>query len=400
MSTSLLYHAFNLKGIRYRSVRFSDGIVFKARMTDQCLKCPECGYRQFILKGVKTRRFLLSPMGRKHCRLDLEIHRAMCRRCKKIFWPKLPFMVGKHRYARCFALTVLDLLKFATIKAVAQYLGVGWDLIKQIHKDKLNKRYKKIPLNKIKYLGIDEFSIKKNHNYMTIFIDLSSGRIVHAVEGKSKKAILPFLGTLKRKAHQLKAIAMDMSHAYFWAVREALPQVDIVFDHYHIAAIMNRAVDEVRRELYQQLDQQGKQVLKGSRYLLLRNYDKLDDDHKGRIMEVLKINTPLYTIHTMKEQLRLFWHCETREKARGFIETWCQDAMKTTIKPLKAVAKTLWLYRTGLLNYFSHPISNAMVEGIINKIKTLKRQAYGFRDMTYFKLRLYHLHDQRYSLAG
>ena len=130
------------------------------------------------------------------------------------------------------------------------------------------------------------------------------------------------------------------------------------------------------------------------------NKKGINNDHKVRILEILKVNVHLYTIHTMKEQLRLFWRCENRKEARSFIETWCQDAMKTAVKPLQTVAKTLWLYRTGLLNYFFHPISNAAVEGTINKIKTLKRQAYGYRDMEYFKLRLYHLHDQRYSLAG
>lgn len=401
MSTSILYHAFNLKGIRYRTVEFARGeVIFKAKMTDQCIRCPDCGHRQFVFKGVKTRRFHLSPIGRRRCVLDLLLHRVKCRCCHKIFWPQLPFMDGKHRYARCFALTVLDLLHFATIKAVAQYMGVGWDLIKQIHKDKLKKRYRAIPLNKVKYLGIDEFSLKKGHSYMTIFIDLSSGRIIHAVEGKSKAAILPFLKTLSRKARKLKAIAMDMSNAYFWAVTDELPHVNIVFDRYHIAAMMNRAVDDVRRQQYQQLEGQGKDILKGSRYLLLRNYETLGDDHKARVVDLLKMNLPLYTTHAMKEQLRLFWQCEDYKKARAFIETWCQDAMKTTIAPLIKVARTLWLYRTGLLNYFLHPISNGMVEGLINKIKTLKRQAYGFRDIQYFKLRLYHLHDQRYSLAG
>ena len=216
MSTSLLYHAFNLRGIRYRSVKYTAGtIIFNAQMTDQCIKCPDCNQRRFIYKGHKNRRFVMSPLGRRRCYLDFELHRVLCVGCHKLFWPQLPFMDGKHRFVRSFALTALDLLKFATIKSVAQYLGVGWDLIKQIHKEKLKRRYKSIALNKIKYLGIDEFSIKKGHNYMTIFIDLASGRIIHAVEGRSKEAITPFLKVLKTKAHRLKAIAMDMSHAYF-----------------------------------------------------------------------------------------------------------------------------------------------------------------------------------------
>ena len=91
---------------------------------------------------------------------------------------------------------------------------------------------------------------------------------------------------------------------------------------------------------------------------------------------------------------------ENGTSARAFLETWCRDALNSGVKHLAKVAKTLAAYRSGLLNYFKHPITSAMVEGINNKIKTLKRQAYGFRDQEYFKLRLYHLHTQRYSLTG
>lgn len=98
----------------------------------------------------------------------------------------MPLMDGKHRYTRSFALTALDFLRFGTIKDVANYLRVGWDLIKDIHKSKLQRLYRKMPITSLKYLGIDEFSIRKGHKYMTIFIDLQKGRIIHAVEGGSK----------------------------------------------------------------------------------------------------------------------------------------------------------------------------------------------------------------------
>ena len=143
-------------------------------------------------------------------------------------------MVGNHRYTSSFALTVLDLLRFGTIQAVVHLLDVGWDLVKEIHKSKLQSLYLKIPLHEVKYIGIDEFSIKKGHNYMTIFTDLSTGRILHAVEGKGKKDVLPFLKQLAGKNKNLQAVAMDMSSAFFWSVNEVLPHVEVVFDRYHV----------------------------------------------------------------------------------------------------------------------------------------------------------------------
>jgi transposase len=157
-------------------------------------------------------------------------------------------MVGTHRYTRSFAMTALDLLRFGTIKDVSNYLGVGWDLIKEIHKSKLQHLYKVMPIHKLKYLGIDEFSLRKGHTYMTIFLDLQTGRIIHAVRGRSKNDIGPFLKLVARKAKNLKAVAMDMSRSYSSAVIEHLPQADIVFDRYHIMAQMNMAIESLRRQ--------------------------------------------------------------------------------------------------------------------------------------------------------
>lgn len=401
MSTSILYHAFGIKGIHYRSTSYDgDAVVISAQLTDQHIKCPECGGRIATFKGHKHRKILLSPMGRKKCYLDLFLHRLKCRECGNLWWPTPGFLDGKHRYARSFALTVLDLLTFGTISSVAHYLGVGWDLIKEIHKSKLSRTYRSIPLQEVNFIGIDEFSIKKGHEYMTIFTDLETGRIIHAVEGRAKEDIKPFLQKLSKTAKNLKAMAMDMSGAYYHAVREALPRVDIVFDHYHVSALVNQAIDELRREQQRELDELGKETLKGSRYLLLKNYDNLSVDGKERLHNLLSANEPLFIAHCMKEQLKLFWQQPDPESARAFLETWCKDARQSGIKVLSRVGKTLSGYRTGLLNYFKHHISNAMTEGLNNKIKTLKRQAYGFRDMEYFILRLYHLHTQRYSLTG
>jgi len=174
MSTSILYHAFNLKGITYRATRFNgDVIEYFADMNKTYIRCPKCGLRQFTFKGQKTRSFHLSPIGRKKCFLVLSIHRVQCNACSTLWWPSLPFMMGKHRFVRSFALTVLDLLRFGTIRWVADYLGVGWDMIKEIHKLKLQRLYRSIPLHKVRYIGIDEFSIRKGHEYMTTVMDLS-----------------------------------------------------------------------------------------------------------------------------------------------------------------------------------------------------------------------------------
>jgi transposase len=309
-------------------------------------------------------------------------------------------MVGKHRYTRSFTMIALDLLRFGTIKDVAQYLHVGWDLIKEIHKSKLQNLYRNIPLKELKFLGIDEFSIRKGHKYMTIFINLQNGRILHAVEGRSQENIQPFLKKIARKAKKLKAVAMDMSRSFSSAVTEHLPKADIVFDRFHIMANINMAIEGLRREQQRTLDDKDKAAFKGCRFVLLRNYHALTENNEVKLTRLFEINKPLFKMHSMKEQLRLLWGQPTRKHAVAFLIQWCFDALNSGIKPLIKVGLSLVRHKRGILNYYPHKITSASVEGTVNKIKTLKRQAYGFRDMQYFKLRLYHLHCQGYSLAG
>ncbi len=401
MSMSLLYHAFGIKGVTYRSTYYlGNAVFFCVETTDYHVPCPKCSHRLCIFRGRKVRWLRMSPIGRKQAILELIMHRLQCKQCEHLWWPRLSFMQGNARYTRSFAMTVLDLLRSWTIRAVAQYLHVSWDVVKEIHKSKLLAKYRKINLKDVKYIGVDEFSIRKRHKYMTIFIDLQTGRVLHAVEGTKKEDLAPFLKTLARRKKQLKAVAMDMSVSFAAALKEYLPDVPVVFDRYHVMALMNRKIDSLRREQQRTLDAEGKRNLKGSRFLLLRNYHSLSDKYQTKLDTLLEANQTLFTMHLMKEQLRLFWRQGTRERADRFLKQWCFDALMSGIKQLASVGITFLKRQSGLLNYYPHRISNGPLEGLNNKIKTLKRQAYGFRDMEYFKLRLYDLHTTKYAFTG
>jgi transposase len=204
---------------------------------------------------------------------------------------------------------------------------------------------------------------------------------------------------------------MDMSLSYRQAFEEEVPLVDIVFDKFHVMQLVNKAVDQVRKSQSASLDGEGKRTLKGGRFLPLWNYEDLDQECRVRLDEILEANKPLFIIHSMKEQLRLLWYMNNKKQAAKYLGKWITDAIeacqdyfnetgKRTLYPLKQLSFTLTRNLSGILNYFEHFITNGKAEGLNNKIKTLKRQAYGYRDMEYFKLRLYHLHVQKHRLAG
>ena len=401
MLTAIPFYLFGMENVECQSVEYGDKrIIFHAEMTRANPCCPCCHGKNVYFRGQKMRKLRMVPWGTIQCFLYLTLSRISCHDCNKSSWPVLDFVQGKQRMVRAFVQYVLSLITIGTILGVARFLGVGWDLVKSIHKEHLKNKFQRIDFENLMFLSIDEFSIRKGHNYMTIFVDIRTGQIIHAVEGRSKGDIIPFLKELATKAKNLKAIAMDMSGSFESAVRLVLPNVDIVFDHFHVNALINKALDEIGRQQQNTLEHTPRKVIKGRRFLLLKNYSSLDKTAKDGLQALLDVNAPLLMAHTLKEQFRLFWEQPTLEKASSFLVRWLWDVYESELEPMIKVGKTLLNHAEGLVNYFKHRISNGKIEGINNKIKTMSRQAYGFRDMEYFKLRLLHLHEQKHSLTG
>lgn len=400
MSASLLYHTNQIENIQVKNVEYHPTkVVFDVLFTPVKPLCPCCCYEESSSKGFKIRKLRMAPLGNKMAILAVELHRLQCLNCRHIWWPPMPFAKPKKRVTISFEKYVIDLMRFATIEHVAKFLGVSWSLVKSIHKAYLQKEYQNFDLKSIQYIGVDEFSIRKGHIYMTIFINLETGEIIHAVEGKSMENITPFILQLKEKAIQLKAIAMDMNAAYASVVNKYLPDVDVVFDRFHVVALLNTAIDEIRRNQQAKCNAVGLKVIKGMRFLLLSNYEKLNPKKQKSLDCLLEVNKPIAVAHAMKEQIRLFWSKKSAQEGTKFLVWWIMDTVETEINELQKTGRTLLRHWKGLVNYFKHPISNGKTEGINNKIKTMKRQAYGFRDIEYFKLRLYNLHKVGYSFV-
>jgi transposase len=294
----------------------------------------------------------------------------------------------------------VDLCRIAPIKHVALLLGFSWTSVKEIFKGHLRRRLVKRSLKSVRLIAIDEFSIRKGHQYMTVVLDLESGEILHSAEGRSAESVIPFLRKLKAVEAPLKAVAMDMWPAYLLAVRDVFPEVEIVHDPYHVVSMANTAIDTARRDMYRKLRGAERKVMKGSRFLLLRGGESLDHDALLHLQRLESLNQPLFQAYLLKEDLRRFWSMPSRKAARKFLGAWIARCLATRIKPMVSLAKSLRAHRRGLLAYFQYPISTGPLEGMNNKIKVLKRQAYGFRDIDYFKLRLAFLHEATPAFPG
>ncbi len=403
MSTSFIYHAIGLTGYEYVHQKFEGGsVTFRVRPKWRLLCCPACQSQQVVRRGLYLRKLRSLPMGRKPIWLMVEVPRVWCALCGCVRRIRLGIAEPRRSYTRAFARYVLALTKVMTLKDVALFLGIGWDCVKEILKSNLQRRFVRPHLRKVRYLAIDEISVRKGHKYLTLVMDLESGAVLFVGDGKGAKSLEPFWVMLRRSRARVQAVATDMSTAYIGAVLENLPGVPLVFDHFHVVKLMNEALTEIRRGLHRESDAMGKKVLKGSRWILLKNPENLsaERDEAVKLQEALKLNEPLAVAYYMKEDLRQFWSQGSRDAAQSIIDDWIKRAQASGIGPLMRVATTLAGFKFGILNWYEHPISSGRMEGTNNKIKVLKRMAYGYRDMEFFKLRILAIHEAKYALTG
>jgi transposase len=404
MSTSLLYHAFGIRGYHYTRTDYHDGqTIFTIRQEPETCRCSACGSPQVQSRGRVERRFRTMPIGSRATFVVLPIPRVECQACGLVRQVKIPFADPRRSYTNSFERYALELSRRMTIRDVAKHLGVGWDVIKDIQKRDLSRRYAKPKLKHLRHIAIDEIAIAKGHRYLTVVLDLESGAVVFVGDGKGAKALKPFWKRLRPSRAKIEAVAMDMSPAYREAVSTNLPEAKIVFDRFHVMKLFNEKLSDLRRALHREAtDVMQKKVLKGTRWLLLKAAENLDEekDEKGRLDEALALNKSLAVAYYLKEDLRQFWEQPGKKFATLFLDGWLKRAESSGIKVLQQMAKTLAAHRSGLLAYYDVMITSGPLEGTNNKIKTMKRQAYGFRDKEFFKLKILAIHETRYELVG
>ncbi|WP_197714657.1 transposase [Nitrosomonas supralitoralis] len=233
---------------------------------------------------------------------------------------------------------------------------MSWDLVKGIQKGNLNKRYRLPKLAKIKRIALDEIYQGKKLGYLIIVLDLQRGAVIFVGNGKGADALIPLWKRLKRSGAQIEADATDMGSAYISAVRANIPDATlVVFDHFHIIMLFNEKLTKLRRDLQREAENGlGKPVLKGIRWLLLKNPDNLNDtrNERQRLDEALKLNQPLATAYYMKEELRNIWHQPDKTSAQQALDEWVKKAAASDINMLKQFSKTIAAHRSGILAYF------------------------------------------------
>jgi transposase len=328
-------------------------------------------------------------MAKAQVWLQVEYRKVWCDNCNGVRVEHLSFADASKRVTDRLARYIHDLCRMLTVHDVAEHLDLNPKTIKAIDKSFLQESFGWTDCHDLRVLAIDEIALRKGHNYMTVVMDYFSGRVVWMDEGRSKETLDSFFAEMTdRQKEAIEAVAMDMWEPYINRVKHHCPNANIVFDFFHVVQAFGRVIDKVRRDEYLKANEQDRKVLKGSRYLLLKNEENLTEKQQSRLQDVLELNSTLSVLYVLKDHVKLVYYYSERQKVKKILDDWCEMAGQIEHPSVKAFIKRLRFFEYGILNHADYPIGTSRLEGVNNKIKVIKRKAYGFHDSEYFALKV------------
>ena len=354
--------------------------------------CSSCGLEVRGVHEYEERWVRDLPILDAETHLLVQQRRLACPRCG----PKVERIAWLDRYARHtrrLARSVARMCRATTIKSTAEFYGLSRRTVKRIDKQYLKQTLGPADLSGVEAIVMDEFSIQKGHRYATVIVEPFRKEVLWVGRGRGREDVRPFFDLLGEEGRVcIKAVAMDMNPAYEQEVRCRCPQAEIVYDLFHVVAKYGREViDRVRVDEANRLrhDKPARKVIKGSRWLLLRNRSNIAKrKDRVRLSELLAANRKLATVYVLKEDLKHLWDYRYAGAALRFWKQWYSRAIRSRIEPLKAFARKLKGYLDGILAHCRWPLHTSLLEGINNTIKVIKRMAYGYRDDEYFFLKI------------
>ena len=295
------------------------------------------------------------------------------------------------RFTDQFECHAIDVLQASQVmQSSALLLQISTDQISYLMKKSVGRGVARRQAygEQIAYLAIDEKGYKEGHNYVTILSDADNGRVLEVVEDRTIESVRKCYKALNdnQLAH-VKGISMDMWSAFASVSKELAPQADIVHDRFHLSCYLNDAVDITRRAENKKLLQQNNELLKGTKYIWLKNRDNLSPINK-ELLDTIRLQSALKTVQAfdIKEEFKLFFTAQTTQHATEFFNQWFEKVSASKNAYLLKVAKMFKHHFEGLKNYITHRISNAIAESLNSRIQQIKAKARGFNSSTAFRV--------------
>lgn len=338
-----------------------------------------------------TRR-IVRDLDFADCRMMLQIeHRKIfCESCRKVRVEKLDFVDASQRVTQRLAAYAAQLCASGlSITAVADHLDLDPKTVKAIDHAALTREFGETRYDNLKRIAIDEIAVKKGHHYMTVVLDYDTGRVVWMAPGRQIQTLDQFFEKMPENVRNgIEAIAIDMWDAYIHSAGKWCPNADVVFDLFHVVKAFNGVIDQIRNQEFKNTDAEGRETLKGSKYLFLKTWGNLKRAEKIRLTDIRRLNERLNTVYWLKDFLTHIWSYRRPGWAEAAITEWCNVAREDGHPALKRFANLLETHSYGIVNHCKHQIHTSKLEGVNNKIKVVKRIAYGFHDLDYFALKV------------
>lgn len=287
---------------------------------------------------------------------------------------------------------IIDILKECDVTGCCRLAAISWDtawgvMSKAVERGRSRKQ-RRIPA----YIGIDEKSFARRHNYETLVCDLEQGTVEHVADDRTQESLESYLRQFKaEELAGVKAVALDMWEPYIKAVKNHIPDAHdkIVFDRFHVTRLVTEAVDKIRRQEHKILGARGDDRLKGTKHLWLANEENIPEWRQDEFAAIRRGNLRTARGWAIKESLRDFWTYTYTKCAEKYFGRWYFWATHSRLPPIIAAAKTLKRHLSGILTFFKHRITNATAEGLNSKIQMVKEMACGFRNREHYKLAIY-----------
>lgn len=366
------------------------------------LKCsvPTCGCQKVVCHDHTEPRVWrhLDAFG-KRTEIVCAPPRARCTACRQVWRVPVPWEgEGKH-FTRDFEAFALTLMREMPMKKAGEILGEHDTRLWRMLFAHVDKAYAALDLSELVHLGVDEMNCRKGHEYLTVFADLVQKRVVFATEGKDHSTFTRFAEEiLKHNGHPkaITAVAMDMSKAYQKGAKEELGHAQIVFDPFHVSALVSQAVDEVRRR-EASAGPEARDSLKKTIYLFRKNPENLSEKEQTRLDELDLKHLATGQAYMIRLELRdIYQHTIKPEKAEYRLKSWVNwvrgkcERFGECMAPMKKVADTVEKHLEGILAHWTNGwLSTAFLEGLNSVFSAVKRRARGFRSSVYMITMLY-----------
>ena len=354
-------------------------------------RCPQCGQVCPLHDHQPERTWRHLDTCQYWTVLHTELPRTRCEE-HGVRVVEIPWAEPHGRFTALFERLVIDWLQAASQQAVAERMGLSWDEVHGIMDRAVKRGLARREAEPIRYIGVDEKAFRKRHRYVTVVNDIDRGRVLYVSEDRKRKSLDGFWPTLtEQQLASIKGVAMDMWGPYISSTKEHLPGADekIVFDKFHVAGHLGKAVDAVRRGENKELRKGGDDRLVGTKYAWLQGRDKFDVKAWRAFCRLRRSNLKTSRAWAMGKQAMKLWGYTYRGAAENHFRWWYRWATHSRLKPMIDKAKMLKTHLKSILNYLSHPITNALNESLNSKIQWVKYTARGFRNQDNFKTAIY-----------